>query len=369
MIYILYSGDYEVFLGGNYCSEREVMVETTEKVFDIFHAIEVPLTFFADVCCLWRYREHGYEEFPNEVDDQLCRALRLGHDVQAHIHPHWPSTSIERNDQQKSHYKFVPEAFMLGTHSGDVYEFALDLMRRARKYLMDLLRPIDSQYECIAFRAGAYGIQPMPEVIFAALQEAGFLIDSSIVPGLKRKSKGSAIDFTCVPDEGNYYISSEYGLSVAKDKGIYEIPILATRLKGWRSHFRAILGSVRRHLRKPQDLIQRGYIAEGIFPRTSIPFHRRLRQLLFDAPFRQLELSDDVGEMLDITRQYIRKYQSRNENLYFALSFHPKDMFPSRLESLKKYQARLARLYGSSLKAITFQDAARNVSHERGRVN
>jgi hypothetical protein len=343
-------------------------VETTERVLEAFRTIEAPVTLFADVCCLWRYRDQGHEEFPNEVDDQLRRTLRLRHDVQAHIHPHWQGTTIERDGQERSRYRFDPETLLIGKHSGNVHEFALDLMRRARKYLTDLLRPVDAQYECVAFRAGAYGVQPLPETVFAALQKAGFLIDSSIVPGLRRNGGVVPVDFTRVPDEANYYISPEHGLSVAADRGIYEIPVLATHLGGWRSHLRAIFGSARRHLRNPPDLVRRGYIAGDGLPRSPVPLHSRLWNLLFKAPLRQLELSDDVGEMIEMTRQYIGKYQARNENLYFALSFHPKDVFPSRLDALKKYHARLTRLYGSSLKPITFQDAARSILRQRFEV-
>src|SRR5581483_1985547 len=65
------------------------MVEPTRALLDTCESIGVPMSLFCDVACLWRYREDGDEAFPAAVEDQLRDAIRRGHDVQAHLHPHW----------------------------------------------------------------------------------------------------------------------------------------------------------------------------------------------------------------------------------------------------------------------------------------
>ena len=107
MIYLLYSGDYEVFMGGNYKPESEILIEPTDLAMDVFESIEAPVTFFADLLCLWRYRELGFDKFPDQVDEQLRQVIRRGHDVQMHIHPHWPKTGIERSGGKGTHYTVV----------------------------------------------------------------------------------------------------------------------------------------------------------------------------------------------------------------------------------------------------------------------
>ena len=45
-IYILYSADYELFLGGNYCDENEVLINPTNDLLDLCDRLKIPLTLF-----------------------------------------------------------------------------------------------------------------------------------------------------------------------------------------------------------------------------------------------------------------------------------------------------------------------------------
>jgi len=80
------------FFGGYYHSESDVLIETTNHVLSTCEDIGIPMTLFCDLPCLWRYRELGLKSFPDLVDSQLKQAIVTGHDVQAHIHPHWTKT-------------------------------------------------------------------------------------------------------------------------------------------------------------------------------------------------------------------------------------------------------------------------------------
>ena len=82
MIYILYSDDYEVPLGGNYAQEKDIVIDTTKQVLSTCDTMGIPITLFCDLVCLWRYRELGLSEFPNLIDLQLKSAIEKGNDVQ-----------------------------------------------------------------------------------------------------------------------------------------------------------------------------------------------------------------------------------------------------------------------------------------------
>ncbi|MBF0438271.1 MAG: hypothetical protein HQL93_04025, partial [Magnetococcales bacterium] len=117
MIYILYSADYELYLGGNSQSEEEVLIHPTQQLLATCDRINIPLTLFADIACLWRYRELGLEQFPEQAEAQLQDAARRHHDIQTHLHPHWAFTHLEEN-----RFLFDPATYRLGTLSPDPAE-------------------------------------------------------------------------------------------------------------------------------------------------------------------------------------------------------------------------------------------------------
>jgi len=174
-IYILYSADYELFLGGNYIDEKEVLIEPTDRLLDFSDTLGIPITFFADVFSILRYREAGISPFPDDAENQLKDAIRRGHDVQSHVHPHWSTTRITGKT-----YEVNLQYFLLGsldTDKGVLYKKVYDYLSTSKRYLDELLKREHAGYHCIAFRAGGYGLQPNSDVIFKALIDAGFLID------------------------------------------------------------------------------------------------------------------------------------------------------------------------------------------------
>ena len=226
MIYILYSADYEIFLGENFLPEAEILIEPTRQLLAVCGSIGIPMTLFADVICAWRYREMGLDEFPDAMEDQMRQTVADGHDVQVHLHPLWLSAKKE-GDRWVS----TPRHALLGTYH-DTEEknrrLASELLKRGRDYLNRLLTPVDAGYRCVAFRAGHYGIQPMTGGIADALKENGYRIDSSVVPGMMIMNEINKIDFRAVPRRPNFWLSGKSGFS-SNPAEVFEIPILAYR--------------------------------------------------------------------------------------------------------------------------------------------
>lgn len=370
MIYILFSADYELYLGGNYLPEDEVLIEPTKRLLDTCNELGIPLTLFCDVACLWRYRDLGQNEFPNAVEAQLKQSLLNGHDIQSHIHPHWNFTEINNGN-----YKFNMEKFLLGNLSQDAdncYKISLQYFRKAKDYLETLLKAINQDYRCIAFRAGGYGLQPQEKMILSALIDAGYLIDSSIVPGLFYESNVNRIDFRKIPTMANYYLSGVNGLESPANTGIFEIPIVAGKIS-FRPLFAALVNKLKYRIEKNNNksIIKRGYNVQSK-GKGNIKLIPRLRQqymlikiiegiirTLIRKRWHLLELGDDAGIMIDLTKNYLKKYEYMNNNIYISCSTHPKALGDRHFATLAKYYKELSKMYGNNLKAITFQQAAK----------
>ena len=368
MIYVLYSGDYEVFMGGNYLPESKVLLEPTDVMLDVFESIEVPVTLFADLLCLWRYRELGLREFPDQVDEQLRNVVRRGHDVQMHIHPHWPKTDIDRREDGSTHYNFEKIWMYPGPHFENLYGFMLEHLQHGKEYLNSLLKEVLSDYECLAYRAGAYGIVPGEKEILAALEDAGYLIDSSVVPGYPGIGETTGpVNFHNVPKQGNYRLSRKSGLTQPAEKGLFEIPVAATMVHGIMPQFHLKLKSLRKHLFGKQNLhANLGYTANEGFrhnrPTAKQSLVTRAKRIitrgLSCSHWGMMDITTDTRAMLDVTHGYIKKYQNESKDLFFCVSFHPKDYVPSKQEAIEKYHRKLQRNYGDNISAITFRQAA-----------
>lgn len=315
---ILYSADYELYLGENLLPEAEVMIEPTAALLDVCDSAGIPMTLFCDVACLWRYREDGNEEFVSAVEEQLQGAIRRGHDVQVQLHPHWLQARRENG-----RWHAPPETFPVGA-----LEDPVPLLTRAKVYLNELLCPVDPSYSCLAFRAGSYGLQPNPERVFAALRETGYEIDSSVVPGLVLRNEVNQVDF-----RGWRWPAASGPLY-----DVYEVPIAAARF--------GPVDAVLRRLRRPAPRLTRGRTVQAAAgAKASL-----LSRLFLLEP---LELRPDVRKLGKITHRYLRR---AGKDADFSFSCHPKAVGEPELEALVAYHRWLRGQY--DVEAVTFRQLA-----------
>lgn len=356
MIHILYSNDYELFLGKNFASEHEILIRPTEELLKTCEGLQIPLTSFCDVACLWRYREAGLDDFPAQAESQLRDMIRRKHDVQTHLHPHWLSATREGTQ-----WKWLPSQFTFGggTDSDEsCRQLAVEQLRRAADYLEKLLKPVDKSYRCVAYRAGGFGLQPRDRQVIAALIEAGYLVDSSVVPGLVLKNEYNAIDFSNVPALANYHLSAESGLSRPSSSGIFEIPIASAEI-GRISRMRDFYENALRRLKKQRDAWESFGASAQSSAQTSLV--RRMCSKVAKLSNRHfvLELRYSHRTMLDVTRSYLdRHLKDKKADIYFSLIIHSKNVSDRLLESLCRYHEALTREYGRDIQAKTYRQTA-----------
>jgi hypothetical protein len=374
-VYILYSADYELFLGGNYCDEKEVLIDPTYNLLNICDRLKIPLTLFVDIFSILRYKEFNLFSFPIAAENQLKDAIHRGHDVQSHVHPHWNFTRIEDNK-----YIVNGDYFLLGKLDTDkeaLYEKILTYLEISRNYLHNLLRQVTSDYHCIAFRSGGYGLQPNAPIVLKALKDAGFIIDSSIIPGLVDRNNVNEIDFSFVPKKSNYYLDNNLNSPSENNSGIFEIPIASCTLSlGETFLFQLSIifnYASNKKNRKTTNFPQRlkGYpfhFQQNTYPQNENPyylskFYKFLREFYYDR-FLELDCSTNHEKMILCTKKYLKQFDCDHDTIFFSCNMHPKMMTDEHFRALEKYHTILKQYFQENIQAISYQQAAEIIKNK-----
>ena len=121
----------------------------------------------------------------DQWETQIKDMYQRGHDIQLHIHPQWT-----RAEYQSGSWKLEGKWSLLDYSAED----ADRLIQECKEFLEDILRPMDSDYRCLAFRSGAWCVAPSPHIL-SQLAKAGFILDASIVEGIQVHTKNLQLDY------------------------------------------------------------------------------------------------------------------------------------------------------------------------------
>lgn len=231
---LIFTLDYELYGNGS-GNIYTTIIAPTERILTLASQFKAKITIFVEVVEFWRIEEEwtkgnkmGYEKNPiNDIKKQLQVAHKLGHDIQLHIHPQWVDAEYI-NDAWSVNLK----DWCLGGYS-KLGEYSLEnLLKKGKATLEEWIKPVDTNYTCIALRAGGYNIQPSNNIV-NAMQVSGLKIDSSIYPGGKESGTLSNYDYSNIaPEKGFWQTGSE--LEKEGTSGIYELPIVAFPIPRWK---------------------------------------------------------------------------------------------------------------------------------------
>lgn len=225
MLYICITFDYELYMGKNNVSLEDVLIAPTYELLEMLDKNNVKCTLFADVCCpMVLERQNKQQKLTLAIKKQLQNALIRKHDVQLHIHPHWLKTEY---DEGTGELHFNKKYYRLHEFENES-ESINDIVKKGVEFLKQTLLPVDSKYQCIAYRAGGFSIQPEKQIIDVLLRN-GIKIDSSVAEKCKYLGKNMRYDFGFCNSNHNYYIDKHWGFkkryNKAKTNCLYEVPI------------------------------------------------------------------------------------------------------------------------------------------------
>lgn len=342
-IVLMLAFDHELSLGA--CeSYRRNMFQPTDALLELANDIQVPVCLFSDVCCAIKFREWDPDRFFLPFRNQLERAIREGHDVQLHIHPHWL-------DSQYIDGSFVPaESYSLGVFADRESPHDIAGIINAGVQLLDeICGGVNPDYRCIAYRAGGFSLSPNTSQIIAALHAEGIRIESSIAKGNHLKSNLWEVDHRQMPHAGNWYLGFDGILNLPASDGLYEIPIAARPRTPWNN----IPFLVKRFLSRGHQPNQGGGrpIMDGntsLTDKIARLFPRSAWLLGFDT------LIDTVDDLMR-TLQYHIDAHADHECLAISTVSHPKLMGDYSFNLMREFVGRVREEYGDLVEFCSYQ--------------
>jgi hypothetical protein len=177
-IYLALTHDWELRGDGSGDIEQ-IQFAPLRRLLEIYAKWNVRTTILPEVMQQLAFRRHE-NDHPNlkspadSWDQHLRNALLQHHDIQLHLHPQWLNAKYQDGG-------WLPD----GDWSILNYEreAAYAMLARGKQYLESLLKPIDSSYRCLAFRAGALAAAPSKH-LFESLAGLGIELDVSIAGGV-----------------------------------------------------------------------------------------------------------------------------------------------------------------------------------------
>ncbi len=342
-VYILISFDHELSLGGARSYSKN-MFDPSEEILHLANELQVPITFFTDILCALKFREWDYANFYEPYCKQIEKTVRLGHDVQLHLHPHWIESEMEDG-------QFVPsKKFGLGDFLNDNPPNNIPgIVGKGINLLTDICRSADSNYKCIAYRAGGYNLYPHTQEILRSLYEHGIRIESSIAKGFYFSSGVSKVNFRNMPDQANWTIPIEGPLDAIGATGLLEVPIASRP----RNTLNNIPFLIKRVLHRKRSFDSGGWGIHnsntGKLEKLSRLFPNSAWMLGFD------DFANNVSDLKKILYHHLRIHQ-RDDIVIASIISHPKSMGPYNLLLMKEFVENIKDEYGGQVEFCTYRN-------------
>lgn len=323
--------DHELPLGELKTSYSASLFEPTQKVLDVANKLGVKVTLFTDILCATRFKEWDNVNFYLPYKSQLQTALKTGHDVQLHIHPHWLTSKYENGTYQPSSHFGLSDF-----ESNKEFAGIEEIIELGIKNLNDICLTANPDYKCLAYRAGGYNLAPSTSKIVNSLYKGGIKYDCSMAKGYYFKSGISEVDYRKLPKMPNWKINPEDLKKDSKEDGIIEVPIatipktlfeIPTRFKLKKYSFRAPISH-------GQVIHQENQVDK--IAKIKMLFSSRM--LSFD----NYTLSLDY--LLQIIDYNIKKYKSYDTVMLSIIS-HPKSMSNYSFELMENFITEVQKKY------------------------
>ena len=342
---------------------EQIQFAPLRQLLEVYAKVGTRTTILPDVMqqIAFRRGESRHSELKNAADswDEHVRdAFRAGHDIQLHLHPQWRNAVYANGVWQLS-----------GDWSILKYDrdTAYAMLAEGKEYLERLLRPIDSDYQCVAFRAGALAAAPSAH-LFRSLGNLGIQLDVSIAAGVFVNDQNLHLDYrNCEETFLPFYPMMEDARRVS-DK---PEPVVCVPLNHFYGSRRAVtrqnISLARREVRLKRSTANRhndSSVSAHSQP-TSSRYKLAFEKLIIPAVKRKYFVSDTgrlnyplMREMLFSIRQ--RAHDCGLAHVPIVLTNHPKDI--RDLAAIERFVGEVSQ--AEDIRFITLRELA--TKFERG---
>lgn len=314
----IFTLDYEIHGNGD-GSPYDLMVEPTARMIRLFDRYSAKLTIMADVAEIIKFKEYNEEKGVDlfcyhQIENQLQDAVDKGHDVQLHIHPSYFNSSFSNNKwhQDWSEYSLADLEF----------ERMSDIIRTCKDFLEEIIRPVNPEYSCKAFRSGNWSMVPSFNIV-NCLIDNGIKIDTSVFKYGKRVGtvnfdyKNAYSDLLPWPvDENNIFDKDPNGM-------LTEFPIYCENKNIWsflspNRFYRILQSRKHKHPLSSQE-------EEQIKPKTKASMFNDIFSLLTQKHALKMDFNQcSGGHLIRILKGIDQKYGHMNMALPVVLIGHSK---------------------------------------------
>jgi hypothetical protein len=189
MIYLALTHDWELRGDGSGDIEA-IQFAPMRRLLAIYQKFGVRTTFMPDVMQQLAFRalqaEHPeLKQSADGWDEHAREAYAAGHDIQLHLHSQWSDARYENGKWQ------LHGAWSLLKYDPDK---AHQMIAESKRYLDELLQPVDPEYRCVAFRASALALAPSKDLL-SSLATLGIEIDVSMAAGFYLDNETLQLDY------------------------------------------------------------------------------------------------------------------------------------------------------------------------------
>lgn len=209
--------DYELFFGEHSGTQKNSIINPTNKLLEVLNKYGIKASFFVDsgyIIKLNEYRQQ-YEELNydyNVLVEQIKKLSDNGHDIQLHIHPHWEDSFYDGKKWNINTLRYRLHNFKDEEIDDIVYKY--------KKILADIVGDCNGVF---AFRAGGWCIQPFDK-LQSALKKHNIWLDSTVFENGKNNSITHYFNFENMPKKGLWKFEKDP--LIENTKGFFtEIPI------------------------------------------------------------------------------------------------------------------------------------------------
>ncbi len=210
---VLFTFDYELFLGSKSGSVIDCLIKPTDRLLELFKKYTLQnAIFFVDTSYLYRLKyieSSACRADLKLIEDQLIHIINNGHYVFPHIHPHWlDAIYIDKVNQwdlsNHSKYRF---------HNINEKEREV-LFAESISILNKLIAKSNRKYDLNSYRAGGWSIQPFSD-FKPYFIKYNMKNDFSVVKGFKNLSQAQYMDFINCPLKNIYNFDDEVNVEVS----------------------------------------------------------------------------------------------------------------------------------------------------------